>query len=88
MQDVNLKAMAALADEHNLKLEINPGSTLGEKLLDAWFNKIITKEKLKTIIEISPAIKVVKRLLAVSVLFTTKIGACSTKYLDTPRLSR
>ena len=48
--------------------EIKPGNNRGEKLLDAWLNKSMTIEKLKTIIDIRPPIQALKTVNAVSPL--------------------
>ncbi|GAA4646631.1 hypothetical protein GCM10023115_45930 [Pontixanthobacter gangjinensis] len=67
---------------------MSPGKSLGEKLLEAWLNKSITIEKLKTTMEISPVISELRMVMAVSPLSTTRTGTCSSKYFETPLFSR
>lgn len=68
--------------------EMIPGNTLGEKLLEAWFKSTMTIEKLNTIKEMSPPIKVLSSVFAVSVLLMTSPGATFIKYSDTSSFSR
>lgn len=57
-----------------LRFEIIPGKTRGEKLLEALFKSIMTIEKLKTIMEMSPPINVARINLAVAISLISNPG--------------